>query len=348
MRWLPVVLSSLAVATFASEAAGRPGGQEAPPLEAVKWYNAPPLPLERLAGKAVLIQVMRTGNGLSVRQVPDLNAQFERGETKGLVVIGITDEPPEVVEDWIRRFRPRFPIAVTANRNFEAAVHLKYHPTSVVVDPEGFISYVGDLGGATAPLNDAQRQSDNDPLFPKKLSKVRDEFHDGERGDAWQGLDKLAGSRIDEETAAWVEEYRAVIERHVADDFAAAKRLDEEGLVYAAVQLVEEVADSDIPVAAEISAWLAELEQSPTYELEMKAGPTWVDAQDHETEFDFVDAIKDYKRLVKKYEGTRVAEVAAARMQQIVDDGLPGFQPACRTCQRKERACETHLEEVKL
>ena len=35
-------------------------GQRPPALEAVKWYNTPPLALEQLQGKAVLVEVFRT------------------------------------------------------------------------------------------------------------------------------------------------------------------------------------------------------------------------------------------------------------------------------------------------
>ena len=35
-------------------------GQPLPDIEAVKWYNTPPLALEQLRGRAVLVEVFRT------------------------------------------------------------------------------------------------------------------------------------------------------------------------------------------------------------------------------------------------------------------------------------------------
>ena len=35
-------------------------GTEPPRIDAVKWYNTPPLALDALAGKAVLVEVFRT------------------------------------------------------------------------------------------------------------------------------------------------------------------------------------------------------------------------------------------------------------------------------------------------
>ena len=35
-------------------------GSKPPELNAVKWYNTPPLSLENMSGKAVLVEVFRT------------------------------------------------------------------------------------------------------------------------------------------------------------------------------------------------------------------------------------------------------------------------------------------------
>lgn len=35
-------------------------GRPMPAIEAVKWYNTPPLAMEQLQGKAILVEVFRT------------------------------------------------------------------------------------------------------------------------------------------------------------------------------------------------------------------------------------------------------------------------------------------------
>ena len=35
-------------------------GESPPEIEAVKWYNTPPMALEQLQGKAILVEVFRT------------------------------------------------------------------------------------------------------------------------------------------------------------------------------------------------------------------------------------------------------------------------------------------------
>lgn len=50
----------VAAATLAASPDAQRTGEAPPALEAVKWYNTPPLALEQLRGKAVLVEVFRT------------------------------------------------------------------------------------------------------------------------------------------------------------------------------------------------------------------------------------------------------------------------------------------------
>ncbi len=57
-----VALSS--TPSFAAQATAHSGplalGEPAPVIEAVQWYNAPPLTLEDLKGRTILVEVFRT------------------------------------------------------------------------------------------------------------------------------------------------------------------------------------------------------------------------------------------------------------------------------------------------
>jgi len=50
---------ALATVALAPSASGQVG-QAPPAIEGVRWYNTPPLALEKLHGKAVLVEVFRT------------------------------------------------------------------------------------------------------------------------------------------------------------------------------------------------------------------------------------------------------------------------------------------------
>jgi len=51
---------ALGMALASASAAVTPGDERPPELDPVKWYNTPPLALEQLQGKAVLVEVFRT------------------------------------------------------------------------------------------------------------------------------------------------------------------------------------------------------------------------------------------------------------------------------------------------
>ena len=53
-------LVSLAVLAIAAGAANAQVGEAPPEFDAAKWYNTPPLLLENLQGKAVMVEVFRT------------------------------------------------------------------------------------------------------------------------------------------------------------------------------------------------------------------------------------------------------------------------------------------------
>lgn len=54
-----LISAAVAAATIVSGASAQVG-EKPPELDAVKWYNTPPLALGDLEGKAVLVEVFRT------------------------------------------------------------------------------------------------------------------------------------------------------------------------------------------------------------------------------------------------------------------------------------------------
>ena len=53
-------LVSLAAVALVAGAASAQVGEKPPEFDAAKWYNTPPLLLENLQGKAVMVEVFRT------------------------------------------------------------------------------------------------------------------------------------------------------------------------------------------------------------------------------------------------------------------------------------------------
>ena len=54
------ILMAAAATVAMTWSAGAQVGETPPEIQAVKWYNTPPLALEQMQGKAVLVEVFRT------------------------------------------------------------------------------------------------------------------------------------------------------------------------------------------------------------------------------------------------------------------------------------------------
>ena len=48
------------VLALAATAASAQVGQKAPALDVVRWYNTPPIALEKMQGRTILVEVFRT------------------------------------------------------------------------------------------------------------------------------------------------------------------------------------------------------------------------------------------------------------------------------------------------
>jgi hypothetical protein len=267
-----------------------------------------------------------------------------------VVVIGVTDEKPDVVDRWVRKKNPTYPIVVTKDRTFEKAIGVRFFPTGAVLDPEGVIAYAGSAGGTSKPLEAAAKKSDKKPFFPKSLKKVRAKLNVADLEGAYKELDKLSKKRsTDDETAAWVGQFQAYIDGRTRSQFDDAKAKAELGLVHSAVGLAEPLAEADaLPIAEEVEAWLEELESRDDYKDAIKAGTYWDKAQGLEDEREFVDAIKAYRVVLKRYDGTQIGDLALQRVADIIESGMPGFRETCNACRAADRACEKHHERVKI
>src|SRR5688572_25157187 len=133
----------LASIALLAAAASAQIGSPPPELVAARWMNAPPLSLEELRGKAVLIEIFRTWEERCATNVASLSARHEKEQKNGLVVLGVSSEPPEAIAPWIRLHRPTYPIVALKSEEFEKALGARgdYFPITAVIDPEGSMTY---------------------------------------------------------------------------------------------------------------------------------------------------------------------------------------------------------------
>jgi peroxiredoxin len=139
--------------------------QPAPPLQVSQWFNSPPLSLEQLRGKVVLVRwFMGPSCPFCSGTAPTLRALHARYAAKGLAVIGMyhhkeaTPLDPEEVAGWVKHYGYEFPVAIdkdwtTLRRWWLDGHDRSYTSASFLIDKTGVVRRV-HLGGLIAPEGD--------------------------------------------------------------------------------------------------------------------------------------------------------------------------------------------------
>lgn len=142
-------------------------GQPVLPVSADTWINSPPLSSEELKGKVVVIEFWATWSSACRKIIPVLNREYNKYKKSELVVIGCTKlygnyqderekretldwkEEENLIEQYIKRKRLTFPIAVSyEGYNFED-YKITVLPTTIFIDRYGNIHDI--IIGAARP-----------------------------------------------------------------------------------------------------------------------------------------------------------------------------------------------------
>jgi thiol-disulfide isomerase/thioredoxin len=122
-------------------------GQPAPAWSCQAWFNSPPLQLESLRGKIILLNFWATWCGPCIAKLPQIQAAHELFADRGVVVIGIhhNSVPRSEVETFIKSRKIAFPIGLdTAAGDTSGRYHVTSWPTEILIDRAG---RVVDPGG---------------------------------------------------------------------------------------------------------------------------------------------------------------------------------------------------------
>ncbi len=114
---------------------------------AVEWLNSPPLSVEQLRGKVVLVDFWTFACINCIHTVPYVRAWAEKYKDQGLVVIGV--HAPEFaferkidnVKKAISDFKIGYPVAVDNNFEIWKAFENSYWPAHYFIDAKGQIRY---------------------------------------------------------------------------------------------------------------------------------------------------------------------------------------------------------------
>lgn len=148
-RPLTIIVASILVAATAASVAGKSAAQgSAPEFAGIDhWLNSPPLTMQSLRGKVVLVDFWTYGCINCFHTLPHVEAWDQQYRSKGLTIIGVhTPEFPnerstENVKEAIRRYGIRFPVAQDNDYATWNAYGNQYWPAFYLIDKAGRIVY---------------------------------------------------------------------------------------------------------------------------------------------------------------------------------------------------------------
>jgi thiol-disulfide isomerase/thioredoxin len=110
-------------------------GQAAPELRFASVPDAAPGSLEEHRGRVVLVNFWATWCAPCIKEMPALESLQVTYRDRGLVVLHISDEPPDVLADYLARS----PMSTVHGRVARFSWPTYARPTSFVVDREGVV-----------------------------------------------------------------------------------------------------------------------------------------------------------------------------------------------------------------
>ena len=140
----PAAEASAAEAPAAAAAAG----DLAPEFSGIDaWLNSPPLTMESLRGRVVLVDFWTYGCVNCVHTLPALKRWHERYASQGLVVVGVHtpefafERPLDNLRDAVDRYQISYPVAQDNRYATWTAFRNRYWPALYLIDREGRIVF---------------------------------------------------------------------------------------------------------------------------------------------------------------------------------------------------------------
>lgn len=243
-----------------------------------------------------------------------LNELWEQYKDKGVVVVMITNEPRGLVDAFIEKNGPKFPVIIESGDSM-VGYDGNAFPTQYVIGPDGRIA-----GNTFAPglIDSLLPKQHIAPKLPEKATAAAKALEKGKYGEARKALEAFAGGKVsvDEIKAAqdfikWIDETgTAILADAAASDAAgnAAEAADS----YAS--LVEDHAGLDASTKA--AEALKTLLADPAKKKEVDAAKALDKAREEARGKSAKKAIPMFKSVISGFKGTK----AAVKAEKLIAD----------------------------
>jgi hypothetical protein len=124
-------------------------GSPAPPIRAAAWLNGKAVQIERGNGAVIVLTFFASSSGPSRAVLPDLSALQDRDRPRGLICIGVTDEPTPEVQKFLELARPPLSMRIAIDndgataRAYCGAVGVNFVPYSFIIGQDRTIAWYG-------------------------------------------------------------------------------------------------------------------------------------------------------------------------------------------------------------
>lgn len=147
-------------------------GQGAPEISATDWLNAPRLSLAKLRGKIAVVEFWATWCPPCRKTIPHLVELHKTYRDKGVVIIGLTDEPKSKVEPFAGQMGMTY--AVGCGSQSKGVYGVRGIPHAFVVDVAGKVVWRGHPGGSGLEGAIEEQLRTNPPtlLSPKEKAQA--------------------------------------------------------------------------------------------------------------------------------------------------------------------------------
>lgn len=277
--------------------------------------------------------------------MPHLNELKEKYASKGLLVMAASKEDKGKIEGWAKDKGATFAFFVDDGGATTNAYGVTGYPSSVILGPDGKVQWQGHPSSLTDQI--VEKALENVILrfgypFPKEFAKVKGKIDKKDFAGALTALDAIdAAKEADAEVSATI---RADIEGYAADVKKMALSDGESGDYLAAEATLKELGKQykGTDIGQGVDAMLKEWKGDATIKNEIKAGQLMVKAKTMERAFAFGAAAGIYAAVTKKYKGTKTAESAKAKLDQIMDNSLHKIDAKCKKCTAARKPCDKH------
>jgi thiol-disulfide isomerase/thioredoxin len=125
-------------------------GKKAPDFVVENWLTGK---APNLKGKVLLIDFWATWCGPCRALIPELN-EFQAKFKNDLVVVGVSDEKPETVSEFMKKTEMKYDVAIDTQKRMSKVVGVQGIPHVLVISPDGIVRWQGFSGSKEDPLTE--------------------------------------------------------------------------------------------------------------------------------------------------------------------------------------------------